>query len=221
MSKHTHRGTCQACGAAQAVDNKTQLVAKHGYKVAGFGFFNGTCAGSDHHPAEISIVLTHSIIEQLITWALNADRLAALWLDGTLMVHMHTVRSGKRSVHSGFEQYHSVMMFGCADYTLAAVLRNTAEDEASQARQGRSHIESLRKHVLPRLGQPLYPVSHKAPPRQFNAGDVVTIGERKFLLVTPRYGFRNSSTPRYWKGTFEGSADVHTISVINLRKAVV
>jgi hypothetical protein len=52
MAKHTHTGHCQACGRIQAVNAKHGKIAKHGYQVAGWGFFNGTCGGSDILPLE-------------------------------------------------------------------------------------------------------------------------------------------------------------------------
>lgn len=55
---HTHRGTCQACGAVQASANSNSLIAKHGYTVQGH-YFNGTCQGSDKRPAEHDVTHTH------------------------------------------------------------------------------------------------------------------------------------------------------------------
>lgn len=51
MTKATHNGTCQACGRVQAVKANGRL-AKHGYTVD-FGYFSGTCRGSDRAPLEI------------------------------------------------------------------------------------------------------------------------------------------------------------------------
>jgi hypothetical protein len=62
MAKHTHRGTCQACGAIQAVDNKTGAIAKHGYTVD-WGMFEGECQGSHKLPLEKSSELTVQIIK--------------------------------------------------------------------------------------------------------------------------------------------------------------
>ena len=50
---HTHKGHCQVCGRVQAVSTNDNLMAKHGYDVQ-FGFFNGTCIGSDKKPLEVS-----------------------------------------------------------------------------------------------------------------------------------------------------------------------
>lgn len=50
---HTHKGHCQLCDRLQAVNNKTGLLAKHGYTKR-WHFFSGTCHGSDHLPYEKS-----------------------------------------------------------------------------------------------------------------------------------------------------------------------
>ena len=64
MTKHTHKGTCQACGRVQAVNNKSGMVAKHGYTVD-WGYFSGICQGSDEAPLEQSTDVTLRIIKQL------------------------------------------------------------------------------------------------------------------------------------------------------------
>ncbi len=63
--KHTHRGTCQACGAVQAVDNSTRLMAKHGYTVD-WGFFSGVCSGAGEQPMEESTVFADATIKRLM-----------------------------------------------------------------------------------------------------------------------------------------------------------
>lgn len=52
MRKATHQGHCQVCGHFQKLPNGR--MAKHGYNVQ-FGFFSGTCSGSDYLPFELSI----------------------------------------------------------------------------------------------------------------------------------------------------------------------
>ena len=49
--KATNRGTCQWCGRVQMLPNGK--LAKHGYTLL-WGFFSGTCPGSDALPFEIS-----------------------------------------------------------------------------------------------------------------------------------------------------------------------
>jgi hypothetical protein len=52
MTKATHNGHCQVCGRQQAVRDGGRL-AKHGYTTK-WGFFSGTCSGSDIEPLEVS-----------------------------------------------------------------------------------------------------------------------------------------------------------------------
>ena len=64
MARHTHRGTCQVCGSVQAVNNKTGMIAKHGYTVD-WGMFQGECPGSHELPIEKSHKLTTRIINSI------------------------------------------------------------------------------------------------------------------------------------------------------------
>lgn len=63
--KATHNGTCQVCGAIQAVNAKTNRLAKHGYTTR-WGFFAGTCSGSDEKPFELSAGLIFAAIEKAL-----------------------------------------------------------------------------------------------------------------------------------------------------------
>ena len=64
MAKHTHKGTCQVCGSVQAVNNKTGMIAKHGYTVD-WGMFQGECPGSHELPIEKSQELTVCVISSI------------------------------------------------------------------------------------------------------------------------------------------------------------
>lgn len=68
----THSGTCQLCGRLQKLPNG--LMAKHGYTVQ-WGFFEGTCPGSDAQPFELS----KDLIAERIEWA--ARRASSLHRD--------------------------------------------------------------------------------------------------------------------------------------------
>lgn len=59
-AKATHKGHCQVCGCKQKLPGG--LLAKHGYQVAGWGFFNGTCYGSDNLPFERDISMIEGAI---------------------------------------------------------------------------------------------------------------------------------------------------------------
>lgn len=51
MSKATHYGICQACGAEQKLPNG--MLSNHGYRVQ-WDYFEGTCKGSKKLPFELS-----------------------------------------------------------------------------------------------------------------------------------------------------------------------
>lgn len=220
---HTHQGTCQACGARQAVDNGSRLIAKHGYKVSGFGMFVGTCGGSGKQPAELDIAYTQHIMAQCEAWAVNSDRLAALYASGDLMVYTHSVDSGRRDAHSR-RVYITVPMFGCSDAYVVDRERREAFLQENQAKNARAHAEALLTHVVPRYGQDLYAVAHKSAPRVFRAGEVVRLYDKDFRLLSPRFGYRGGSV-KYWKGEFVGETTpftggrvIATPSIIVLRK---
>lgn len=69
---HTHTGICQACGRRHAVNPKSGKLAKHGYTVD-WGFFNGTCQGSDHPPLEQDTTLNIAIVAELRQRAARLD----------------------------------------------------------------------------------------------------------------------------------------------------
>lgn len=72
MTKATHNGTCQACGRVQAVNNKTGRLAKHGYTVD-YGYFSGTCSGSDKAPLEVATYHNIATVAAIREWADEQD----------------------------------------------------------------------------------------------------------------------------------------------------
>lgn len=74
---HTHRGNCQACGALQAMARGGEPLAAHGYVVAGWGFFNGTCPGSFKRPLQLDRGYADEIIDSLRKRAVRAGEWAA------------------------------------------------------------------------------------------------------------------------------------------------
>lgn len=61
MAKAINDGTCQICGSRQRLPNGR--LAKHGYTTR-WGFFSGTCTGSEELPFEQSIGLILNAIER-------------------------------------------------------------------------------------------------------------------------------------------------------------
>lgn len=217
MSKrtaHTHTGTCQACGARQAVDNATRILAKHGYKVAGFGFFAGVCPGSFYEPAELSVDYTRSVIRQMGAIAAEADRVAGLWHDGSLMVVTHTISAG-RDRNTFKSKYVTVPMFGCADYKIDAQRGRNADEQDRIARQARSHAFMLKAHVLPCLGKPLTKVPAKVVPREFKEGEVIKLYGKPFKVLGLRRDM--SGRTRYVRGHYVGDTQVFTPTITKCR----
>lgn len=58
----THFGICQVCGSRQAYTDGKR-IAKHGYTVD-YGFFNGTCQGSDH----LALEEDHAVADEIINF---------------------------------------------------------------------------------------------------------------------------------------------------------
>jgi hypothetical protein len=75
-TKGEHRGHCQACGSVQVVLADIQWIAQHGYRVAGFGYFQGVCPGSRYRPLELERAHTDSIVAMMRRDADKADERA-------------------------------------------------------------------------------------------------------------------------------------------------
>jgi hypothetical protein len=215
-TEHTHRGTCQACGARQAVDNDSKLVAKHGYRVAGFGFFNGVCQGADHVAAEIEVDLTHRIILACQDWERRETKKAAALTARTVVLTEYTESHWDRRVSKHITTTHPITA-DTTKYIVDRTYDRAIGDAESQARNARSHWEALTRCVLPRLGQPLYAVARKPAPRVFTAGEVVKFDGREVKLLEPRYGFRGGAV-KWWKFAFLGESATRMASIATLRK---
>jgi hypothetical protein len=165
---HTNRGTCQVCGRVQAIDNGSGITAKHGYLVAGYGFFNGVCPGARHVPAEKSLTVTHAIIAQLEEAAAAHDAEAAAYADGSVKVTSYevydaTLKVTKRSRHGTYQTtggYRTVEITAeTPAHVVEAETHKAIAVAARNARYARSHVGMMRKVIVPRLGQDLYPAA--------------------------------------------------------------
>jgi hypothetical protein len=165
---HTARGTCQVCGAIQAIDNASGITAKHGYKVAGYGFFNGVCPGAQHVPAEKSLVVTFAIIVQLTDAAIARDAEAKGYRDRTILcttytewdstvIKHHARRYGPGSAYTTRGDY---VERAITPETPAHIVDDTQTKAAAiaeqNARYARSHVAMMREFIVPRLGQPFH-----------------------------------------------------------------
>jgi hypothetical protein len=155
---HTRRGTCQVCGAVQAIDNGSNITAKHGYKVAGYGFFAGVCPGARHVPAELSLVVTHAIIAQLEEAALAHDAEAVAYRAHTTLCTTYT--EWDHSVirqHDGYTTRGGYVERAITDETPAHIVDDAQTKAAAiaeqNARYARQHVAMMREFIVPRLGQ--------------------------------------------------------------------
>lgn len=101
--KAAHIGVCQKCGATQKLPGG--VLAKHGYQVAGWGFFNGVCGGTAHLPYEQSCELIKGFIAAVTKdRAAVRARIADLKQPATQpkgWLHEY-VPSKSRYIHSGY-----------------------------------------------------------------------------------------------------------------------
>ncbi len=157
--KHTHQAHCQACGRIQALQQKNNTIAKHGYKVSGWNYFMGTCPGSDHQPMQFQRVITDEIIRDCNTTADYQWELYYQYKNGLLLPT--EARSGKRII---VNKRLEVEMIPYADAT--AMNKQQAVQEAiytheTQARYARDHALYLTKLVSQVYDTPTIPVEHK------------------------------------------------------------
>lgn len=168
---HTHRGTCQACGAVQASANANTLIAKHGYTVD-WGYFNGTCQGSGKRPAELDVTHTHAVITFCVEIAADHDDSITDLKNGKTVpetfkrwnpykVVTHTSRHSGTYTSKGGDDTLPIAQASQGERAKAIAL--AIHEHEMYASGLRSHADRLRVYVLPRLGQPLYAVADMVP----------------------------------------------------------
>lgn len=180
--KHTHKGTCQACGRAQAFYRGT--VAKHGYTVT-YGFFNGVCRGAEAKPLEHDKTLTEATIVALGEFAAQCDKRAAALKSGELepeFYNSHYDRQLCKNVRTVCAR-HEVKF---AHYeTQEQVIRQQIDlaihYAERDARFARADAALLRQLIETRHGQPLIPVVTR---KEVKAGSRVRIGGKKGNVYT-------------------------------------
>jgi hypothetical protein len=154
--KGQHRGHCQACGRTQVTDG---LLAKHGYRVAGFGYFNGVCFGSNHKPLEQERKLTDEIIADLRAQAQHNEVRAIALGAGSLK----PLRATKRWDHGGivYATLHGESGPIMVEWSEASAFERKLQVESdiqsaeSFARFARAHAASLTELADKVHGQPL------------------------------------------------------------------
>jgi hypothetical protein len=167
-NKHTHRGTCQACGRIQAFDGVK--IAKHGYTVD-WGFFNGTCQGSDAAPLENDKQMTDAIIETLREHvAPAAEEKARRLRNGTVIPRWY-----KNVYRGGKHEQITVKREELTDYEAEQIVKARVYNAESEAREARAHAAMLEKLIEARWGKALYPVEREAR-KELKAGVRVRLG---------------------------------------------
>ena len=160
-STHTHKGHCQACGRIQAVDNETQKVAKHGYKVAGFGFFMGTCSGSDKLALELDKTYSVQTIVALQDYITRHEANLADLRSGKLVPS--TARTEKyiraeyigSRVKPGTGCYEEVPFAEANEYQQKRAVDHAISQTQYEIRQAQDHIKFLEKLIAEVHGKAL------------------------------------------------------------------
>ena len=184
--RHTHRGTCQACGRLQAHQNTNGLVAKHGYTVD-WGFFNGVCMGADAQPLELDRSMTDQIIKTLRTVeAPKHDKHAAALQAGTVepqwkreVIACHYPRRDGRNTFNFNRIDIECTRAELSDYDAGQQLAHAIYVAKGKAEQARSHADMLVKMIATRHGQPLVAVNRDARKNALAVGARVMIGGKK------------------------------------------
>lgn len=184
---HTHKGTCQVCASVQAIDNKTRLMAKHGYVVKGWGFFNGTCPGATHKPAELDLTLTNSTIAYLTNCATSHDEHAKQYrtIDDNGSYHLR-VESYVDWSHIPRGNVTRHITNSTPQNVIDREQEKAALTEETNARHTRSHIDKLVRYVIPRFDRPLIPNKSEAK-IEFKTGYEFTTATRRYKLTRPAF----------------------------------
>lgn len=159
----THNGHCQCCGRIQAYTPRG--IAKHGYTTE-YGFFNGTCPGSDREPLELAADLTDATIASLHAWADEREAEAEAPYDTfeRLPFHTHTRDSRGRSlpivVWLTEAELAEDKRFHASWSHAVQYHRHTLRRKAAQARSQADELTALRRQFH---GQPLIARADKAP----------------------------------------------------------
>lgn len=154
----THTGICQACGRRQAVHVKTGLIAKHGYTTE-YGFFNGTCGGSDSLPLELDTTVNVATVEALNAFAAKQEAAA----DAEILTVPVEVYTDQRDARG--RRKRAIVLVNAAEWAERRDCYGTFEEAvervryrlrriAEQVRADAAALEDLRDKVH---GQPLQP----------------------------------------------------------------
>jgi hypothetical protein len=167
---HTHRGTCQACGAVQAVMVKG-LLAKHGYTVE-WGFFNGVCAGADRLPLEVNKDLAMATISHLRDEFIPAQKARIAGLENGTVFPKWTKREKVAAFRWNDVECNRDEI---SDDQAATQVQTAMRKAAGRISSAKAHMSMLKNLIETRHGQPLYPVNREVR-KELKAGSKVRIG---------------------------------------------
>jgi hypothetical protein len=162
---HTHRGTCQACGSVQAVDNNSYFIAKHGYKVE-YGRFQFVCNAAGSKPAEHDVSFTHDTIASCLKAAESHEADAAALRSGEYVPPLFKrwnprkekiTRTRGGGERKSMGDYDILPIAQATEVERRDTINSAIADHEMNASGFRGHVAFLRRDVLTRFGQPLYP----------------------------------------------------------------
>ena len=162
MTKHTHRATCQACGRVQALRADGNL-AKHGYTVD-YGWFNGTCMGSDNKPVEHDLTVLNTVCNSLAEQAESYEGMTAADIRDVTI----TMRLGvdKKDYHvqsdEEIQQLAADVDPRFASYRFGRLVEDRLRALKSHAKQMREHVAFMYGVAKDRHGAEPYAVAEMA-----------------------------------------------------------
>jgi len=184
--KATHRGNCQVCGRQHHVVGV--VLAKHGYTVD-YGYFSGTCRGSDNRPVQTDRTITDDTVTGLGVYAAQRAADAEKLKAGD--THPTKIKTGEK-FNTTTRRFEPVLIDFAAgtpvqqhDAVQAAIAR--AESEAGHAR---AHAVSLKKMADELHGKPLVAIDdfRKAQDEARAAKRTTAVVDMKAATVSGTFG---------------------------------
>lgn len=197
--KATHNGTCQACGAVQALPNGS--LSKHGYNVQ-WGFFSGVCTGAERAPMEQDTSFALKVIADLTE---QAETLNGLTVADITKVPVRVRENGVRVENLVCREAflamedHQYQTLKDRDPALWETVRECAWDRAQgavvanskwRAKSMLQHADHLQALIESRHGEDLIPREKPA--------DLERLTEY-FLTTGQAYGRAKVLTAKGWK----------------------
>lgn len=128
-----------------AIINGTNNIAKHGYKVKGFGFFFGTCQGSDRLPMEQERSWTDSTCDALLTYANGCDADAGDLARGEVLPARICVGQERTGLGKYVDKF--IPFAEGTDLQKSDTVKNCIWAKEQEARQARSYRAEMIKLV--------------------------------------------------------------------------